>query len=236
MVSLSNHEPSRQISMKYALMLVMLGLAQVIFAYDAGIFSWLFLWSGLSWIFAGGAYGFVGARAFGKRNDGSMVWWNVLLFFPYLAATWLLWYTQKSLTKEPLCNQVSPGVWLGRRCSASELPSGVGMVVDLTAEFAEMRQVREGRAYVCLPILDASIPSLTSFQELVQIVASVDKPIYVHCALGHGRSATVVVALLVARGDALSVDQAELIVKMVRPGIAINRVQRHFLQQWQINL
>ena len=216
-------------------MLAVLGLAQVVFAYDVSALSWFFWWSGLSWIFAGGAYGFIGARAFGKRSDGSMVWWNVLLFFPYLAATWLLWYTQKALTKEPLCDQVSPGIWLGRRCSADELPPGIEMVVDLTAEFPEMRPIREGRAYLCLPILDASIPSLTSFQELVQMIASVDKPVYVHCALGHGRSAAVAVAILVARGDAVSVDQAELMVKMVRPGIAINTVQRHFLQQWQIN-
>lgn len=216
-------------------MLASLGLAQVVFAYDASVLSWFFWWSGLSWIFAGTAYGFIGARIFGKRSDGSMAWWNVLLFFPYLAATWLLWHAQKTLTQEPLCNQISPGVWLGRRCSAGELPSGVEMVVDLTAEFPEMRQVRKGRAYLCLPILDASVPSLTSFQELVQTVASVDKPIYVHCALGHGRSATVVVALLVVRGDALSVDQAELMVKMARPGVAISTVQRHLLQQWQFS-
>jgi protein-tyrosine phosphatase len=218
--------------MKYGVMLAVLGLAQIVFARDAGVFVWLLGWSGLSWVFAGCAYVFLGAGTFGKQTNGSMDWWRVLLLFPYLAATWLLWYAQKTLTKEPIYSQIAPGIWLGRRCFAHELPPGVELVVDLTAEFAEPRQVREGRAYICAPTLDASVPSLEAFQKLIQTVSDFEGPTYIHCALGHGRSATVVIAVLVARGNALSLDQAEQRVKLARPDIGINAIQRHLLQQW----
>jgi protein-tyrosine phosphatase len=155
-----------------------------------------------------------------------------LFLFPYLAATWLLWYAQKTLTKEPIYSQIAPGIWLGRRCFAHELPPSVELVVDLTAEFAEPRQVREGRAYICAPTLDASVPSLEAFQKLIQTVSDFEGSTYIHCALGHGRSATVVIAVLVARGNALSLDQAEQRVKLARPDIGINAIQRHLLQQW----
>jgi protein-tyrosine phosphatase len=108
----------------------------------------------------------------------------------------------------------------------------VELVVDLTAEFAEPRQMREGRAYICVPTLDASVPSLEAFQKLIQRIIDFEGQTYIHCALGHGRSATVVIAVLVARGNALSLDQAEQRVKLARPGIGVNTAQRHLLQHW----
>jgi protein-tyrosine phosphatase len=218
--------------MKYGVMLAVLGLAQIVFARDAGVFVWLLGWSGLSWVFAGCAYVFLGAGAFGKQTNGNMDWRRVLFLFPYLAATWLLWYAQKTLTKEPIYSQIAPGIWLGRRCFAHELPPEVELVVDLTAEFAEPRQMREGRAYICVPTLDASVPSLEAFQKLIQRIIDFEGQTYIHCALGHGRSATVVIAVLVARGNALSLDQAEQRVKLARPGIGVNTAQRHLLQHW----
>ena len=218
--------------MKYGVMLAVLGLAQIAFAPTAGVFAWLIGWSGLSWVFAGCAYGFLEAEAFGKRIDGSMDWRRVLLLFPYLAATGFLWYAQKTLTQEPVYSQIAPGLWLGRRCFAHELPPGVELVVDLTAEFTEPRQVREGRPYICIPTLDASVPSLEAFQKLIQRIVDFEGQIYIHCALGHGRSATVVIAVLAARGNARSLDQAEQMVKLARPSIGINAAQRHLLQQW----
>ena len=220
--------------MKYGIMLILLGVTQLVFARDAGSLSWFLCWSGGSWILAGCAYGIVGARVFGKREDGRLAWWSVLLLFPFLAETWLLWHLQSLLTSEPHHVEVAPGIWLGRRCGGNQLPSGVKLVVDLTAEFAEPGSVRTGRSYLCVPTLDASVPSPEAFRDLIQAITVCQEPVYIHCALGHGRSATVVVAALVARGNAATLEEAEHMVKRARPGIKINPIQRNLLKQWYL--
>jgi hypothetical protein len=58
--------------MKYGVMLAVLGLTQIVFAHNIGVFAWLLGWSGLSWVFAGCAYGFLGAGAFGKQTNGNI--------------------------------------------------------------------------------------------------------------------------------------------------------------------
>lgn len=219
--------------MKYAFMLILLGLAQIILAHDVTLFSWLLWWSGASWVLAGCAYGVIGPRAFGKRENGSLRWWNSALLLPFLTVTWFLWHLQKMLTKEAPHVEVAPGIWLGRRCFDNELPSGVQMIVDLTAEFSEPPAVMAGRAYRCLPTLDACAPApIIAFEALIEAIAASEQPVYIHCALGHGRSATVTMAVLVARGNTASLAQAEQMVKSARPGIKISNAQRHLLQQW----
>lgn len=104
--------------------------------------------------------------------------------------------------------------------------------MDLTSEFPEPGAVRAGREYHCLPTLDASSPSLPSFQALLLVVARSPEPIYIHCAKGHGRSAMVVIALLLARSLATTVSDAERIAKQARPGVQISTHQRRLLECW----
>lgn len=63
--------------------------------------------------------------------------WNVLLLLPFFVVTWLLWHLQILFTREPRHVEVAPGIWLGRRCFAHELPEKIAVVVDLTSEFSE---------------------------------------------------------------------------------------------------
>lgn len=219
-------------NLKYLFALVLVGLAQIALAFTSGKMSWLLWWSGLSWIFVGCAYGGFGAGIFGKRADGRMASVNVCLLFPYLFVTWFLWYMQQLLTKEPPHDEIIPGLWLGRRCSGNELPSGVKLIVDMTSEFPEPADLRSGRSYVCVPTLDASVPSDKAFANLVQTIVASPVPVYVHCALGHGRSAAVMTAVLVAKGDAATIEQAEESVKEARPRVEINPTQRKLLHRW----
>ena len=70
-----------------------------------------------------------------------MAWWAVLLLLPYLLTTWIGWHAIRRLSREACCDEVAPGVWVGRRPLPGDLPPGRGeatsplLIVDLTAEF-----------------------------------------------------------------------------------------------------
>jgi protein-tyrosine phosphatase len=217
--------------MKYAVLLSFLGAAQIAVAFEVGRLAPLLWWSSGSWILVGCAYGFLGPGIFGKRPDGRLTWWNAAILLPFISITWLIWYVQRLIRRESQCAEVGPGLWLGRRCSADELPNGTQLVADLTCEFSEPRSVVHGRTYICVPTLDAAAPPAEPFRSLVQSIVECDGPVYVHCALGHGRSATVVAAVMVARGMCATIDEAEQIIKHVRPRIEINNAQKKLLRQ-----
>jgi protein-tyrosine phosphatase len=57
-------------------------------------------------------------------------------------------------------------------------------------------------------------------------------PVYVHCALGHGRSATVVVAYLVATGRAATVQEGLASLRSKRPGVSLLAPQLDVLMHY----
>ena len=81
-------------------------------------------------------------------------------------------------------------------------------------------------------LLEAAAPNLRAFDKRIRTLAHSSGPVYVHCALGHGRSALVVAAVLIARGLASNADEAQARVKAARPGLGLNKAQRAFLSKW----
>src|SRR5919204_3009915 len=213
-------------SMKYAIVFLLLGLYLLALGVIVGGWALLLIWPGVSFALLGAAYAGLGPRVYGKGEDGRMAWWSVLLLLPYLLLTWAVWHVQRLLSREDRCNEVAPGLWLGRRAFARELPPGVDLVVDLTTEFPAPRGVRTGRTYLCLPTLDAVAPDEKALRGLTARVAAWPGVVYVHCALGHGRSATAVAAVLLARGLAADVKQAEAMLRQARPRVRLNAPQR----------
>jgi protein-tyrosine phosphatase len=124
---------------------------------------------------------------------------------------------------------------VGRRAGAHELPPGTTLVVDLTCEmWAPRRLSAGGRSYVCLPTLDGTAPDAIDadvVRTLAARIAAEPGPVYVHCAQGRGRSAAVVAAVLIARGDASDVEQAEAILARARPVVSLNAAQRAWLRR-----
>jgi protein-tyrosine phosphatase len=213
--------------------IVFLGLGLYLVALGVGLggVALILLWPGVSFGVLGTAYAGLGACVLGKQLDGRMAWWAVVLMLPYLLLTWAVWHLQRRMSKEACCNEVVPGLWVGRRPYAKEVPPDVGLVVDLTAEFPEPRGVRAGKSYVCLPILDASIPGEEALRGLIETVAAWRGRTYLHCALGHGRSAMVAAGVLVKRGIAENVRQAVKIVRQARPGARLKRPQWQLLEK-----
>ncbi|MDP1822340.1 MAG: hypothetical protein Q8L48_03830 [Archangium sp.] len=188
-------------------------------------------WLGLSLFLIGVAYVRGSARGMGKRRDGSFHLLALLVHAPFLLAAWLAWQLRRR-RGEPAWNEVAPGIFVGRMATSSELPPGAPWVIDLTCELVPPRAVR-GDRYRCLPTLDGTAPEHEPFWALVAELAALDAPLFIHCAAGHGRSATLAAAVIVERGHAADVDAAETLMKRQRPHVALGRAQRALVMSGQ---
>jgi len=201
--------------------------------------SWGWLWPasvsfGLSVLYTSHAAGGerlreIVPRAFGKRDDGTqhLVAW--IPWGPYLAYTWFLHELARWFTREDAANEVAPGLWVGRRPTARDLPAGCLLVVDLCAELPAGRGIASGRRYLSLPALDASAPTPRQLDVAVRTIAEINGgATLVHCAFGHGRSATVAAAVLLHRGEA-TLEDVERRLRAARPHIRMSWGQRRAL-------
>ncbi len=187
--------------------------------------AYALLWPALSVALVVAAYAGVGPRLFGKRPDGSLPWWSWLLNGPIILLAWSVWHLWRPFGG-PCAHEVAPGIWLGRRPFARDLPPGVA-VVDLVAELPAAWGVPKGRMYLCLPTLDAMAPSA----EDLRAISAIEGPVYIHCAQGRGRSAAAVAALLLARGLAATPEEAVRLLKSKRPGVRVNGRQMRRLRE-----
>jgi hypothetical protein len=212
--------------MRYALIFLALGLCFTALAIQRGGWAWLLLWPGLSSMLVGAGYAGLGARVFGKRTDGAYPLWAKLIHLPYLLITLGVWHLLRVALPESPADQIAPGIWVARRPFHFEIPPDVRTIVDVTAEFSVAAGVRAQREYICFPTLDGHVCDAAQFAETVREVAALDGGILIHCAQGHGRSAALAAALLIARGLAEDLEDAERRMTVARPRIRLKPSQR----------
>jgi len=193
--------------------------------------SWILLWASVSFLLAGLAYLGLGARVFGKRPDGTMAVWSVILLLPYLACVWAAWLARRLTWRSEPYQELAAGIIIGRRLFPSEYPEAVDGVLDLTCEFPEFKAVRRVRHYRCFPILDGHVPKSSDLVALIGRLNDVRGTLYVHCAEGYGRTGLVAAAILLARGWATEPDEAIRMVQARRPGVRLKKRQREMLAE-----
>lgn len=193
------------------------------------------VWTAASFALLALGYAGLGGRIFGKRADGRLAWWAYLLHGPYQLTNAVIFALRCALTSEAVCDEIAPGLWLGRytRRRPPELGEGDVSVLDLTAEFPAARWECAATRYHCEPVLDAC--PLTS-EQLHRVVDWVENArqhgaVYVHCALGHSRSATVVAAVLWQSGVVATADDALAHIRSRRQLAAPNAKQCAMLTQ-----
>jgi len=189
-------------------------------AYGAGLLGAAAAWMG------------GGPRLFGKRADGTMPLWAWGLHASWYTLALVAFYGRLWWSREPACDEVAAGVWVGRRLLGREqrfLPDPGAAVLDMTAEFpATVR----GGAYRCLPVLDVTAPTAEQLRAAADWIAAQradGRAVYVHCAMGHGRSATAVAAWMMRQEPGLTVEAAEARMKERRPGVRLSGPQRRAL-------
>lgn len=217
-------------NMKYA---AALGMISVVFAAWAFIYpsvGVVLVWASLSFAVVAAGYAGLGSRVFGKRRDGSIAPMTKVILLPYLLYTWSVWHLCRLLSREAAFNRIGDDLVIGRRLLARELPEAFDHYVDLTSEFEEPREIRSRHGYRCVPILDASVPSHEELRRAVSETA--DGTTYVHCAQGHGRTGLFALALLFHRGRVTTPQEGITLLQQLRPAIRLNRLQRHFIEDY----
>ena len=180
-------------------------------------------------------YGALGPRVFGKRQMALRLW-SWLVFWPYLALNYFSLWLFRRVANEAPYHEVAPNVLLGCRLwpgDERDFSAGRKAVLDLTAEFPEVGFLQRDD-YLCIPILDTTAPTTEELNRGVRFITehASTTPVYVHCALGHGRSATFVIAYLLASGQAESVQAALSRLQKVRPGVDLHSPQLAVLEAY----
>ena len=197
--------------------------------------AWCLLWPAVSSTLVAMAYAKDWPCVFGKRR-GVLPAWSPILFGPHLVGLRVAWWVQ-SHGRTP-CAELLPGLWIGRRPGQDDceelLRRGVRSTLDLSAELPERPALR-GAGYHNVPILDLTLPDVATLDRAVRVIAHAMPrgAVYVHCALGYGRTAVIAAAYLLASGHAATVDAAVARVCGCRPGCAFPPRVRRLLETFR---
>lgn len=223
--------------------IVLRALLAVVVIGDVALMVWLAGWQGVALvllpllILSGPTAVAVrsGRGALGKRADGTRGWGPWLLFAPYLVTARVL-FCFVTFSRAPPFAVVAPNLAFGRRLTSREAQeAGFVSVLDLAAEFTEVRAFRELPGYLCLPVFDTHPPTPEQLRFSVGWLkeAVTRGPVYVHCALGHGRSACVVLAYLLASGTVVSYADGLNLLRERRPKARLHIPQREALRAFE---
>jgi protein-tyrosine phosphatase len=190
--------------------------------------AWLLLWPAAALLVVSGIYQRGTADGFRKIN-GRIGQPLRFILSPYITAARL---NSRLWTRHDPAGEIAEGVWIGRAPQASECAAmGIASVVDLTAELPFKAT---GPAYRGVPMLDLLVPTVDQIDAAVHAIddLAATRPTLVCCALGYSRSATAVVAWLLASGNADSVDAAISRLVAVRPRVRLSEAHRTRLAEW----
>ncbi|KAK2080810.1 hypothetical protein QBZ16_000664 [Prototheca wickerhamii] len=158
---------------------------------------------------------------------------NLSLLWPYHAALRTKLALQRAVSDEPAWNAVTPHYFIGAWPSEQALvPALNASVLDVTCELPLQVQPP---AYLSIPVWDTHCPTPAQLDAAVlwaerQVAAG--RTVLVHCAHGHGRSAAVLAAILIARGVAETPEEAEALMRAQRPRVKLNARQRRGVELW----
>ena len=180
------------------------------------------------------AVAYLGGQAhwFGKGSDGTLRPVARIALWSFHVINYASYLILRFGRGERVWDEVTPVVWVGRRPreleSAAFAALAPASVLDLTAEHPAWadREVE----YKNIAIVDGAAPTMTQFESSMAFLDHAPRPVLVHCALGHGRSATIVAAWMVRVGRASSVEEAEQMMRLQRPWVRIRRRQRRAAQ------
>ena len=180
-----------------------------------GAWLWM-LWVSVSLSVVAFAYLTGNAAVFQKQADGRLSAAATVLLLPYLVGVRLnmvYWLRGKAKTA-----RVRDDVLIG---SVSGISDDLPAVLDVCAEYPRPRY---RGTYRVLPLLDMVAPSendLVQAASLLEALRRQHGKVLTCCALGYGRSASVVLTWLLVYGGCRDLAQATAELKQVRPQMVL---------------
>jgi hypothetical protein len=201
--------------------------AGAIVALVVGVIFWpwgaLVIWPAIALGIVAVAYFGLGPTIFGK-TEGKLPWSTRFVLAPCLVGQYLslLWYRSQCRSWDKVTPQIWIGGKLGVKCANKALSSGVGSVLDLSAEFSEVKPFRQTN-YRNIPVLDLTAPTQVQLVEMSQFIGEhvQNRAVYVHCKIGYSRSAAAIAAYLLMAGKVKSAKEAFSMIRRVRPSVVI---------------
>jgi hypothetical protein len=128
-------------------------------------------------------------------------------------------------------------IWLGGQVNLRGWRAlerwGVQSLVNMRIEWDDRKSGIQTDHYLWLPTMDGTPPTVEQLARGAKFIheqVMATRLVYIHCALGVGRSATQVIAYLMTRGKSL--DDAHAFVQKRRPFISLSPMQRLRLEQF----
>ena len=213
--------------MKYGVLYLVLAVGAAYLGIKIGGLAWLLLWISADCLLLAVGYFGLGSKVYGKNPRGGFPLWARVIHLPMMLSSLLIWQLFRLFSKENAYDEVAEDLFVGRRLSNDEIPRGISNWIDLTAELDDPKQIRDSTQYICLPILDGTVPDA---RVLDHILSRLDHgKTYVHCAQGHGRAALFALLLLARRGVISDVEDGIRLLQKARPSIILHSGQRKFV-------
>lgn len=181
---------------------------------------------------------------FGKDALGGLPIWSYLTLWPYMFVYRCIIITHRLVRRyEPVMTKVVDGYYLSGWTNDYQHYINAGgsntniAILDVTCELPRMLFTNDSIdvAYKCVPILDRLAPNTQQLDAAVQWCLdrrAEGRDIIVHCAFGHGRSATCLLGVLLKEGSVSSIDGGEQMLRDMRPHVELCDVQYQALVDW----
>jgi diacylglycerol kinase family enzyme len=197
-------------------------------------------WIALSLLLVGLAYLFNSPKVLGKRPNGVIPWYSRCLLGPFFLGAHLYNAFVKQRDEVPSIQRIDDYIFLGNRISPSDFSqldqTEINAVLDVTAEFdaTDWGCYNSEIEYLNIPILDQSVPTREQCQQAVAWIHNhvrQHKSVFIHCALGRGRSVFILAAYFSLAGGSNPAEVVERI-QHTRGTVRLNSKQISMLQKY----
>lgn len=153
----------------------------------------------------------------------------------------LIRFTYERLWRQSWYDPILPNLWLGgaptyKRDYDYLLDHGINSVVDIRQERQDDLELfkKNDITHLKLPVPDVSSPPVALIEEGVTFIRSQienQRTVYVHCAKGRGRSATLVAGYLM-KYERMSFEEAREFMKKRRKLVKLEARHGRVLNEW----